>query len=95
VPEYPTDLSWYGEAKVKLSAGLFAAARYSGIRFNHIDDGAGNDVLWDYPVDRVQLGAGYRLSRNTEVRAEYMLNSTDAPPHVSDDLVSVRWSWSF
>jgi class 3 adenylate cyclase len=95
VTEYPRDISWYGEAKVKLSPGLFAAARYSGIRFNRLDDGAGNDVPWDYPVDRVQLAAGYRLSRTTEVRAEYMLNSTDAPPHVGDDLFSVRWSWSF
>lgn len=95
VRDYPRDVSWYGEAKVKLSPGLYAAARYSGIRFNRIDDGAGNDVPWDYPVDRVQLGAGYRLSRTTEVRAEYMLNATDAPPHAGDDLFSVRWSWSF
>jgi hypothetical protein len=95
VPEYPRDVSWYGEAKVKLSPGLFAAARYSGIRFDRIGDGAGNEVMWDYPVDRLQLGAGYRLSRTTELRAEYMLNSTDAPPHASDDLFSVRWSWSF
>jgi len=95
VPEYPRDVSWYGEAKVKLSPGLFAAARYSGIRFSRLADGAGNEVPWDYAVDRVQLAAGYRLSRTTEVRAEYMLNSTDAPPHVGNDLFSVRWSWSF
>jgi len=80
---------------VKLSPGLYAAARYSGIRFSRIDDGAGTQVRWDYPVDRVQVAAGYRLSRTTELRAEYMLNSTDAPPDASDDLFSVRWSWTF
>lgn len=95
VAEDPRDLSYYAEGKVKLSPGLFVAGRYSGIRFNRIGDGAGPDVRWDYPVDRVQLAAGYRLSRTTEVRAEYMLNATDAPPAASDDLVSVRWSWSF
>jgi hypothetical protein len=95
VPEYPRDVSYYAEAKVKLSAGLFAAARYSGIRFNRIGDGPGPDVAWDYPVDRVQLAAGYRLSRTTELRAEYMLNATAAPPDAGDDLLSVRWSWSF
>ncbi|HEV7587198.1 MAG TPA: adenylate/guanylate cyclase domain-containing protein [Longimicrobium sp.] len=95
VPEYPRDVSWYGEAKVKLSPGLFAAARYSGIRFNRIGDGAGSKVLWDYPVDRVQLAAGYRLTRTTELRAEYMLNATNAPPDAGDDLLAVRWSWSF
>lgn len=95
VEEYPRDLSWYAETKVKLSPGLFAAARYSGIRFNRIATGGATQEFWDYPVDRVQLAGGYRLSRTTEVRAEYMLNSTDAPPHASDDLFSVRWSWSF
>jgi hypothetical protein len=95
VLEYPRDVSWYAEAKVKLSPGLFAAARYSGIRFSRLDGGGATQVPWDYPVDRVQLAGGYRLSRTTEVRAEYMLNSTDAPPHESDDLFSVRWSWSF
>jgi class 3 adenylate cyclase len=95
VADYPKDVSFYGEAKVKLSPGVFVAARYSGIRFNRIDNGSGTKVRWDYPIDRVQLAAGYRLSRTTEVRAEYLLNSTDAPPHANDDLFSIRWSWSF
>jgi class 3 adenylate cyclase len=95
VAEEVRDLSYYAEGKVKLSPGLFVAARYGGIRFNRIGDGAGPDVRWDYPADRVQVAAGYRLSRTTEVRAEYMLNATDAPPPASDDLLSVRWSWSF
>lgn len=92
---YPRDVSFYLESKVKLTAGLFAAARYSGIRFDRIDDGAGGQARWDYPVDRLQLAAGYRLGRSTEIRAEYMLNSTDAPPAGSDDLFAVRWTWSF
>jgi hypothetical protein len=46
-------------------------------------------------VDRVQLGAGYRLGRTTEVRAEYMRTITDAPPDANRDLVAVRWSWGF
>ncbi|MBV9110329.1 MAG: HAMP domain-containing protein [Gemmatimonadetes bacterium] len=95
VADYPKDVSFYAETKVKLTPGLFAAARYSGIRFNHISNGAGATELWDYPVDRVQLGAGYRLGRNTEVRAEYMINSTSAPPAGNDNLFSVRWSWQF
>ncbi|HET7234253.1 MAG TPA: adenylate/guanylate cyclase domain-containing protein [Longimicrobium sp.] len=95
VPDYPRDMSFYLESKVKLTPGLFAAARYSGIRFDKIDNGSGTQVRWDYPVDRLQLAAGYRLGRTTEIRAEYMLNSTDAPPLGSDDLFAVRWSWSF
>jgi class 3 adenylate cyclase len=92
---YPRDVSFYGESKVKLTPGLYAAARYSGIRFDRMSNGTGGREAWDYPVDRVQLAAGYRLGRTTEVRAEYMLNSTDAPPAGNDDLFAVRWSWQF
>ena len=95
VTDYPRDVSFYAESKVKLTPGVFAAARYSGIRFSRISNGAGGRERWDYPADRLQLAAGYRLGRTTEVRAEYMLNSTDAPPAGNDDLVSVRWSWQF
>ncbi|HYH79482.1 MAG TPA: adenylate/guanylate cyclase domain-containing protein [Longimicrobium sp.] len=95
VPDYPRDVSFYAETKVKLTPGLFAAVRYSGIRFDRIDNGSGAQERWDHPVDRLQLAAGYRLGRATEIRAEYMLSSTDAPPAGSDDLFAVRWSWSF
>ncbi|HEU4558777.1 MAG TPA: adenylate/guanylate cyclase domain-containing protein [Longimicrobium sp.] len=95
VAEYPRDVSFYLESKVKLTPGLFAAARYSGIRFDRIDNGSGTQELWDYPVDRLQLAAGYRLGRSTEIRGEYMLNWTDAPPVGRDDLFAARWTWSF
>jgi len=95
VREYPRDVSFYGEGRVKVTPGLFAAARYSGIRFDRISNGAGGEAEWDYPADRLQLAAGYRLGRTTELRAEYMLNSTSAPPPGNDDLLSLRWSWQF
>ncbi|HEX9939637.1 MAG TPA: adenylate/guanylate cyclase domain-containing protein [Longimicrobium sp.] len=95
VPDYPRDVSFYLESKVKLTPGLFAAARYSGIRFDRIDNGSGAQERWDYPVDRLQLAAGYRLGRSTELRAEYMLNWTAAPPQGRDDLFAARWTWSF
>lgn len=92
---YPSDVSFYAETRVKLTAGLFAAARYSGIRFSRVEVAEGQFERWDYPIDRVQLGAGYQLSRTTEVRAEYMINSTSAPPPENDNLLSLRWSWQF
>jgi hypothetical protein len=95
VPEYPRDVSFYAETKVKLTPGLFAAARYSGIRFDRIRNDEGVREAWDYPVDRLQLAAGYRLGRATELRAEYMLNSAKGPPDANDNLFSVRWTWQF
>jgi class 3 adenylate cyclase len=91
----PRDVSFYAESRLKLTPGVFAAARYSGIRFNRVADGTGARQRWDYPADRLQLAAGYRLSRNTELRGEYLLASSSAPPEGGDDLLSLRWSWSF
>ena len=96
VPEDARDVSYYVETKVKLSAGLFAAARYGAIHFNEIAPAPDAEaVAWDYDARRVQFGAGYRLSRATELRAEYLLTLTDAPPEGNDDLFAIRWSYAF
>jgi hypothetical protein len=95
LPDAPRDVSFYAESRVKPTPGLYLVARYSGIRFNRIADGSGGVERWDYPADRLQLAAGYHLSRNTELRAEYLLAETDAPPAGNDDLFSLRWTWSF
>ena len=43
---------------------------------------------------RIQIGAGYRLLRNTELRAEYLVSRTDgADPR--DNLLSLQWWWEF
>jgi Adenylate and Guanylate cyclase catalytic domain len=89
------DVSYYVESKVKLSPGLFAAARYGALRFNEIRGSDGVRRAWDYDVDRLQLAAGYRLTRTTEVRAEYLATFTAAPPHADDDLLAVRWTYVF
>jgi hypothetical protein len=87
------DLSYSIESKVKLTAGLFAAARFGEIRFNDVDAGTASGP-WDYDIRRFQLGAGYRLLRNTEIRAEYLLSRSDGDDP-SDDLFSLQWWWEF
>ena len=89
------DVSYYVESRLKLSPGLFAAARYGALRFNEIRGSDGVRRAWDYDVDRLQLAAGYRLARTTEVRAEYLATFTAAPPEARDDLLAVRWTYVF
>lgn len=95
VPDDPRDLSWYAETKVRLLPGLFAAGRVGEIRFNRIGRGDGTRARWDHDVRRWQAGAGYRLGRTTEVRAEYTRNETEAPADPRDDLFSLQWSYGF
>jgi predicted porin len=91
----PKDVSYYAEARMRLGAGVFGALRASGIHFRDLSRSGGARDRWDYDVRRLQLGAGYRLSRATEVRAEYMINTTSGRDDPRDDLVSVRWGWAF
>jgi hypothetical protein len=89
----PRDLSWYLESRYSIAAGLFVAARWNEIRFNDLTlDGSAEP--WDRDVRRIQLGAGYRILRNTGVRAEYVLNRTrsDDP---RDNLFAIQWWWAF
>jgi hypothetical protein len=76
-----------------VTGGLDLAARFSEIRFPTMSaDGASGE--WDHDVRRLQLGASYRILRNTGVRLETMLNRTAGadPP---DDLLSIQWWWAF
>ncbi len=106
VPDDAWDFSYYLEGEVTLAPGLFLAARFAEMRFNRIasaegvaygrygDDIAGN--RWDFDTRRLQIGAGYRLLPNVELRAEYMLNHTTRPGgDPADNLAAIQWWWQF
>lgn len=95
VPDDARDVSWYAEGQVDVTAGLFAALRYGEIRFRDIDDPTGGEARWDFDVTRWQFGLGYRIVRNLELRAEYMINETRAPGSAGDDLFSAQIWWEF
>jgi len=89
----PGDVSWYLESSWKAAAGLIIAARWSEIRFQHLD-GDTTAGPWDHDVRRLQLGAGYRILHNTGIRVEYLRGWTRGiDPR--DDLVSVQVWWDF
>jgi hypothetical protein len=45
-------------------------------------------------VRRVQVGAGYRILRNTGLKTEYMVSRTSGEDP-ADNLFSVQWWWAF
>ncbi|MGH7555293.1 MAG: hypothetical protein ACREMQ_20000, partial [Longimicrobiales bacterium] len=97
VPDDVRDFSYSVEAAYKITAGLFAAARFGEIRFNELSELPGVRAAedWDHDIRRIQLGAGYRFLRNTEFRVEYLFSRTDGPADPQDDLFSLQWWWSF
>jgi class 3 adenylate cyclase len=97
IPDDVRDLSYSVEAAYKLTAGLFAAARFGEIRFNELSElpGVRPAEDWDHDIRRIQLGAGYRFLRNTEFRVEYLFSRTAGANDPQDDLFSLQWWWSF
>lgn len=98
LPEHPLDISFYVESATHLSAGLFVTARYGEIRYSRMGAGtpsARAGERWDLNQRRLQLGGGYRLFHDTEVRAEYLINHTSGPTDPRDNLLSAQISWAF
>ncbi|HUP89858.1 MAG TPA: hypothetical protein VM100_10915, partial [Longimicrobiales bacterium] len=93
VNENAIDNSFYVEGKVKVAAGAFIAGRYSTIRFNELTYTRGGTTPWDYDVDRIQLGAAYRVLAPLEIRGEYMFNHMHSPIDPRDNLLSLQVSW--
>jgi len=91
----PRDVSYYVDTRVTLAPGLFAAARFNAIHFRDLARSTGGVDRWDYNVRRWQVGSGYRLGRNTEIRGEYMINTTLGRVDPQDNLLSLQWWWTF
>ncbi|MBI4540556.1 MAG: HAMP domain-containing protein [Gemmatimonadetes bacterium] len=95
VADEPREVAYYAEAKLKLSPGLYGALRYGAIDFNRIARTDGRREEWDFDTRRWQLGAGYQLSRNAGLQAEYAWTFTQGPADPADDLFALRLWWNF
>lgn len=100
------DYSYYVEGEFTVAPGAFLAARFGQIYFGRIPAASGtgtspygytiNGNHWDYDISRLQLGGGYRLLPNVEIRGEYMFNYTRRPGEdPADNLASVQFWWQF
>jgi hypothetical protein len=102
VIDRPTDYSYYVESKLKLSPGLFIAARAAQIRFNRLqsprfaerdplgDPPPSPKLLWDYPCSRLELGAGYHFTSALTIRGQYQWTLQDRPRDLPDNLFSLQ-----
>ena len=61
----------YGEARLGLGEGYWIAGRYDVLRFDDVTTSAGVTRPWDDGVDRLELGGGYRVSRDVRLKASF------------------------
>ncbi|MBI3403595.1 MAG: hypothetical protein HY048_19450 [Acidobacteria bacterium] len=67
------------EGRYKIRPGLFAAGRVDHLGFSDV---AGTLVMepWDAPVTRVEVGGGYSIQRNLQLKLSYQYNHRDGGP---------------
>ncbi len=77
----------YVEARYKLGPGLFAAGRWSALRFGRIDDGSGRGqrVRWDRSADRLDLSVGYWVTDGVLAKGGIQLNDLHASTQYDED----------
>jgi predicted porin len=64
-------LSYFLEAKYKLTESLFLAARWNQQFFDDVGDGRGGSTSWDRDLYRADFAMGYRFNRNLQTKLQY------------------------
>ncbi len=98
LPENLDLLGGYVEGKYSLSPRVFLAGRWSFLKFSEIADAGDLDgdgratESWDYDVNTIEAGLGYRLNRHAIFKTVYELNRTFAAPggDPSDDMIALQ-----
>jgi hypothetical protein len=82
-------LGAYAEARYKVWPGLYVAGRVEHVGFSRIDSSLGRKT-WDAPVSRVEIGAGYTVSRHVLLKASWQHNRRDGGRVRENDLVAAQ-----
>lgn len=91
-------LAFYAEGKYTLFTRFYVASRFSLIDFANIDDPLDVDgdgqfrESWDYDMQQLELGLGYRINRNALLKIMGQLNRTlgTLTGDPADDLLALQ-----
>jgi hypothetical protein len=88
-------LSYYLEANYKITAGLFAAARWNQQLFGTVSDGFGGSQTWGNDAISIDLALGYRFTRHLQAKLQYSFNHRDGPLQQGQQLVATQVTLKF
>ena len=88
-------VSYFVEAKYKVTESLFAALRWNQQFFDSISTGAGGRSAWDSQMSRVDLGLGYRLNRHLQFKLQYSFGRENKPGANAENLLATQVTWRF
>ena len=80
------------EARYRPVPALHVAARFDSLSFSRVQGTLfeGRPTAWEAPVERLELGAGYRILRNLTLKAAYQRDWRDSPVQRSLHLVAAQ-----
>jgi hypothetical protein len=88
-------LTYYLEAKYRLTAGLYAAARWNQQLFGTVPDGMGGRQPWGNDMVRIDLALGYRFTRHLQAKIQYSFGHRDASLQQGEQLVAAQVTLKF
>jgi hypothetical protein len=88
-------LSYYLEAKYKLTSNLYAAARWNQQFSGTIANDVGGREEWDRDMVRVDLALGYRFTRHLQTKLQYSFGHRDVHLQQGEQLVAAQVTLKF
>lgn len=88
-------LAYYLEAKYKITAGLYAAARWNQELFANINNGTGGQEPWGNDMYRIDLALGYRFTRHLQTKIQYSFGRRNATLQQGEQLVAAQVTVKF
>lgn len=84
--------SGYLEAKYKLIPGWYVAGRYDFYQPAKLSTPDGGINRWDYPVNRVEVGIGYHVTRQALLKLVGQFNRVSGESDLNSDLYALQVS---
>jgi hypothetical protein len=86
-------VTYYVEAKYKITESLFVAARWNQQFFDDVPNGRGGEAVWDRDLFRADLAVGYRFSRQLQTKLQYSYGHERGPEANGDHLLAAQVTW--
>jgi hypothetical protein len=87
--------AYYVEAKYKVTAGLFAAARWNQELFGTVNDGMGGRQSWGNDMYRIDLALGYRFTAHLQGKIQYSFGHRNTSLQQGEQLIAAQITAKF
>jgi hypothetical protein len=88
-------VAYYLEAKYKLTASLYGAARWNQELYGTVNNGLGQEETWDNDMYQIDLALGYRFTRHLQSKLQYSFGHRNGTLQQGEQLVAAQVTLKF